>query len=228
VPRDKNDIYMQERTYERLIERIKVSTEIPEGCGDDLLGYDRALREDSISLTRRIKCIQNLYTMATFLDKPFRECRRVDIAELVKRIEDHGYADHTIYDFKTILKKFYRWLRDSEDPPEEVKWIKPKKDKNNTLPEEILTEEELKSLIAHASNVRDKALISTLYESGCRIGEICSLQVKHVTFDQYGAQIVVTGKTGTRRVRLVYSTSYLATWISNHPDRGITPNPGCG
>ena len=58
---DKNGISMQKRTHERRIERIKISTEILEGCGDDFLGHGGALREDSIFLTRRVKCIQSLY-----------------------------------------------------------------------------------------------------------------------------------------------------------------------
>ncbi|RLF00099.1 MAG: hypothetical protein DRJ59_07465 [Thermoprotei archaeon] len=44
------------------------------------------------------------------------------------------------------------------------------------LSEELLTEEEVKRLVKHATNLRDKALILTLYESGCRIGELLSLR----------------------------------------------------
>jgi integrase/recombinase XerD len=44
------------------------------------------------------------------------------------------------------------------------------------------------------------------------------LQLKHVVFDEYGAVITLPkGKTGARRVRLVYSSGYLRNWIDNHP-----------
>ncbi len=36
-------------------------------------------------------------------------------------------------------------------------------------------------------NSRDRAMIPLLYESGARIGEIGSMRVKDVSFDEYGA-----------------------------------------
>ena len=55
------------------------------------------------------------------------------------------------------------------------------------LPEELLTEEEVKRLAEAAENPRDRDFILTLYESGCRVGELISLRLKHVQFDNYGA-----------------------------------------
>ncbi len=45
------------------------------------------------------------------------------------------------------------------------------------------------------------------------------MKIKHVSFDRYGAVIVVHGKTGYRRVRLVSSVPYLAEWMNSHPFR---------
>jgi len=76
-----------------------------------------------------------------------------------------------------------------------------------------------------ADNLRDKALILVLYDSGCRIGEILTLQLKHVQFDKYGAVLVVDGKTGQRRVRLIMSAPKLHQWIENHPLRNDNEAP---
>jgi hypothetical protein len=75
-------------------------------------------------------------------------------------------------------------------------------------------------MIESAESARDKAVVSLLYESGCRIGELCSLKLRHISFDQYGGQIVVDGKTGRRRVRVVSCVKYLTDWLNNHPDKG--------
>ncbi|NJD52503.1 MAG: hypothetical protein FIB07_06490 [Candidatus Methanoperedens sp.] len=56
-------------------------------------------------------------------------------------------------------------------------------------------------------------------ESGARISELGNLKIKHVKFDQYGAVLMVDGKTGMRRVRIIFSSPYLATWLVNHPFR---------
>jgi len=56
-------------------------------------------------------------------------------------------------------------------------------------------------------------------EAGTRPGEILSLSIKHVIFDEYGAIIKVDGKTGPRPIRLVKSTPNLSSWINVHPMR---------
>jgi len=131
------------------------------------------------------------------------------------------YTAWTKYDFKVVLKKFYKWLKGNDELfPDEVRWIKPRiKGGKRMLPEELLSEEEVNKIARAAGNPRDKALVMVLYESGCRIGEIASLKLKNVSFDQYGAVLRVTGKTGDRRVRIVSSVPLLASWLDFHPHR---------
>jgi integrase/recombinase XerD len=67
-------------------------------------------------------------------------------------------------------------------------------DLNSARAFELLTEEAVKGLAEAAGNPRDRALVLVLYESGCRAGEILSLSIKNVQFDEYGAQLIVSGK----------------------------------
>jgi len=66
-------------------------------------------------------------------------------------------------------------------------------------------------------NIRDKAMWAVEYEAGIRIGEFCSLKLKHVFRDTKGFLISVDGKTGARKVRLHTSQVELAAWINTHP-----------
>lgn len=68
-----------------------------------------------------------------------------------------------------------------------------------------------------AEHPRDKAFVSVLWESGARVSEIGNLHLKHVTFDAQGTLITVLGKTGARKIRLIASTPYFATWLNTHP-----------
>ena len=58
---------------------------------------------------------------------------------------------------------------------------------------------------------------AVLNEAGIRIGEFCSLQLKHVAHDKNGFLISVIGKTGSRKVRLHSSQVELGTWLNTHP-----------
>jgi hypothetical protein len=87
------------------------------------------------------------------------------------------------------------------------------------LPEHLLTEDKVKKLAETCQNQRDRALILVLYETGCRVGEILTLRVGDVQFDTHGAVMIVKGKTGPRRVRIIFSAKALSEWLNHHPSR---------
>jgi len=91
------------------------------------------------------------------------------------------------------------------------------KKNDKKLPEDMLTAEDIKKLIKATDKPRDRSLVAVLYESGCRIGELLSMRIKHIQFDKYGAILLLNGKTGSRRVRIVFSSPYLKEWINKHP-----------
>ncbi len=97
--------------------------------------------------------------------------------------------------------------------------------KGKLLPEDLLTEEDVKKIIDVCDNPRDKAFISLLYELGCRIGELGNLRIKHVVFEKNYACILLNGKTGMRRIIVIASVSYLQNWLQNHPLRDNTGAP---
>jgi len=85
------------------------------------------------------------------------------------------------------------------------------------LPEDMLTQEEIKSMVRAAKTNRDKALIASLYESGCRIGELLNIKMKQIHPHPHGFQITVTGKKGPRRLLLIASAPYITAWLNDHP-----------
>jgi len=176
-----------------------------------------------VSKGRAVKYIYHLLVLARVAGKPFKSLDREDIERLVSWINASDYTEHTKHDYKIILKKFYQWLRgcneEEHEYPEEVRWIKTRLKRKRLLPQALLTPEEVKKLVKAAENQRDKAFILTHYESGCRIGETLSLRIINVSFDKYGAVLIVDGKTGPRRVRVIAAAPALASWLSIHPLR---------
>ncbi|MGC8993727.1 MAG: tyrosine-type recombinase/integrase, partial [Candidatus Aenigmatarchaeota archaeon] len=108
--------------------------------------------------------------------------------------------------------------------PEVVDWIDTgNKNTNYQKLPQVLTMEEINKMIEVCDNLRDKALISVLYESGCRASEILDLKIKDLEFDEYGGVLIVRGKTGSRRIRLISSIPALKEWLNVHP-RKNDPN----
>jgi len=179
---------------------------------------DMAVSE-GLSPGRIFRYLFDLRVIDEFLKKDFQEVNKKDIQVLVGKLEcSKRFSRSTVRDLKITLRKFYTWLRDTNEIPEEVNWYKTySKYKAIKTPEDMLTEEEVQKMIEFCSNPRDKAFIATLYESGCRIGEILLLRINQIKFDEYGAILLVNGKTGFRRVRVVAAVPYITEWLNNHP-----------
>jgi integrase/recombinase XerD len=65
--------------------------------------------------------------------------------------------------------------------------------------ERILERDEVKSIIAHAKEGRDRLIIRTLYQSGCRVDELVNLLCVNLRRREDGGQITVTGKGDKQR-----------------------------
>lgn len=167
-----------------------------------------------IGIARQEKYLRLLRDLGEdYIGGGFASLEKRDIERIVARIEQEEFSDWTKYDYKLILKTFLTWLGKRD----EVDWMRLKKPRK--LPDEILTERDITAMIDAAENLRDKALIAVMYEGGFRISEVGNLAVKDVTFDRYGAIAMVNGKTGMRRVRLIWSMPYIAQWLEVHPRR---------
>ncbi len=168
---------------------------------------------------RVLKYTQQLRWLSENLGKEFDKAKKEDIEQLVVKInQNENWAEWTKYDYKVAIKKFYRWFNGGEECPTIAQWIPTKISKcNSKLPEDLLSEEDVKKLVEFAPTIRDKAFVITLYETGCRNGEMLSLKVKNVSFESQGTILRVHGKTGSRRVMVITATPYLRDWINNHP-----------
>ena len=217
----KHDIYNSDKVLQSRLRLLAKDKNVLAINKQNITDFQLYLASE-VGIERRAKYVWHLHEIAKLLDKQFTDCTEYDIRKLVTVIEANpNWQAWTQHGFRTALKRFFRWVRQyprGEDPPE-TKWIKLKRPKGRKLPEELVTQEEIKSLVeVCAENIRDKAFIFTLYESGCRPGEILGLRRKHVVFDEYGTVLLVDGKTGPRRVRIVAATPLLANWINEgHP-----------
>jgi integrase/recombinase XerD len=164
---------------------------------------------------------QELGWLSSALEGNFDKATREDIERLVVKInQNKKWSEYTKYDYKVAIKKFYKWFNGGEECSPIAKWIPTKISKcKQKLPDDLLTEEEVKKMVEFAPTIRDKAFVITLYETGCRNGEMLSLKIKNVSFESQGTILRVHGKTGDRRVMTIMATPYLRDWMNNHPEK---------
>lgn len=179
------------------------------------------IHAEGLSTPRQVRYTYVLRKLSGLLGKEFRRTTKSDMIRVISDLEKQDTAYDTKLSEKQCIKRFYKWLRNSEDDyPVEVKWIRAKRNNNHKiLPEHLLTEDEVKKLAETCQNQRDRALILVLYETGCRVGEILTLKVSDVQFDTHGAIMILKGKTGPRRVRIIFSAKALSEWLNHHPTR---------
>lgn len=179
------------------------------------------------SIKRQLKYFYTLKTIEKNFHKTFNKATKKDIEKFVSWVNTSDYAYSTKRDFKIILKIFYKWLREEEgynfskhEYPDEVKWISIEKKLNKKkLPQELLNIEEVKKLAENTYNLRDRAFILLLYESGGRIGEILNIKIKDIENDKYGSLIILSGKTGPRKIRVIASSPAVNNWLLEHSNR---------
>lgn len=230
----KKDAYDWKRRLE--METHRLSGEFTRKEGIKVSAADRKIilefidecKAEGLSKPRIVNYMRILRLSKKFLPQEFTKATKQDMKQAIAKLETSDLKEWTKQSYKITFKKFFRWLYNEKlgaklkrkEYPEIVEWINTTmKNGMSRLPEDILTESDIKVLLESCQNIRDKAIVALLWDSGCRVGEILNLQIKHLTFDKYGAQIIVYGKTGSRRVRLIPSVPYLATLKENHPDK---------
>lgn len=187
------------------------------------------LSAQGVGKLRQKKYIVSLINSSKWLNIDFEEATKQDIIKLCSKIENNeNYKEWTKHDYRVTIKKFYTWLRNKDhddidewEKPKEIKWIKVKAPRDSKkIPSELLTPKDVQFLAEHTRNLREKAIILTLYESGARIGELLNLRIKDVIFDDYGAMLNLNGKTGYRKIRIVGSSPAISQWLEHeHPKR---------
>ena len=152
-----------------------------------------------------------LYQLSKMHEKPFDELTKQDLIGFLNSYENVNTKNHV----GVICKSFLKWLYGKEEAPEVIRWWKPKQDHKLIPPESMLTQDEIKAMLAQTPNPRDRCLLSVMYDSGCRVSEIIPLNRENVILTDQGAVITVTGKTGRRRLLLLNSAPLLRDLLNS-------------
>lgn len=224
---DRNNIYRVDRKLEKRLEQLEAAEKISEEGKTALRRFIEDLASQSISEHRQLSYLDHLLPFARDVGEAFLVPTKSQVKKAVARIERSGLSEWSKVNKKVAIKRFYKWhLGEDEKYPASVAWIKTTiAQSKRKLPEDLLSKDEIRAVLEGAISPRDKALISLLADGGLRIGEVLGLRVKDFHPDEYGGYLMVQGKTGPRRVRLIESVPYAAAWLRAHPGRDDPDDP---
>ena len=212
------DLYNYKERVRRTISQYQQSDDYNT---QKVVEFTNKLVAENLSYARIWKYIQSLREIDRRLGgKSFDSVTKRDIENLVSELNTSQYSEWTKHSYRVVIKRFWKWLKGDENYPTEVKWIKASCKHRNKIairPEDILTADEIRAMVENCPTVRDKAMLLTLFESGMRPGELLTMRIKNVRFDEQGAYISATGKTGDKVVFVYLSAPLLSQWISQHP-----------
>ncbi len=204
---------------------------------DFILKYLEELTGKGISVGRVQKYCYYLTRIANILKKDFNKANKDDIIKVLNEIErlkvrsgarsGKPLSDWAKHDYRLVIKTFYKWLREKEgyqyglrEYPTEVNWFPisfPRSKRRK--PRNLLKNEDIKALVNAATNSRNKLFVRLIYETGARIGELLSLTLDGIEWDEHGATVQIYGKTGERKIRIMDSVPLLSAWMREHPKK---------
>lgn len=232
TPRDRLDIHDTVAKVARARARLETpSPELRPPSARAILAFVEA-RSSAVSPQRILAYLDKLRSAAIALGPEFLEPTRDISRRFVRAFGDK--ATWTQLTYRSVLFSFWRWKaeREGRDLPSWLRIPISKRNVNHTDHSEILSEGEVASLAEHAGNLRDKALIWVLFESGARVGEVLTLRLGDVERNDGGwlRLYFPTGKTGRRTVPVFgAAVPNLLLWLKNHPRRDDPSAPlWCG
>jgi integrase/recombinase XerD len=142
-------------------------------------------------------------------------------------------SSFTIASRVQTMKRLFQWSQDEglieENPAHRIRRLNPKH-----KPPKAIKQENFMALLKTTEpnqpiDLRDRAILFTLADTGCRVGGLCSLRVQDLNLDENLA--IVTEKGG--KTRFLHFTSItkeaLEDWLAVRPkDRGDSLWVGCG
>ena len=157
----------------------------------------------------------SLYNLLKHTHKHLEEITSQDVKEYLNYRVREEISSSTLSSEFILIRKFLRYIGVELD----FKLKLPKKEHYIVDPSSFLTDEEFEKLLSVLPHPRDRALVMLLGETGIRIGEALSLDVRDVEITpRYGRLHIRYSKTAERYVEFVKAIPYIKSWLAVHPD----------
>lgn len=155
-------------------------------------------------------------------DIPITALSADQVDDWYRFVRSNGYSPYTVDSYVRALKAFLNRMRDMGhlgDGPTVADHLRLRKLPKAT-PKGINLNDAKRILELARADVRDWALVGTLYDSGCRLGELVSMQADKTKVTDKGVKALVWGKTGSRYIMAGQETAFaMKLYIPSRPDK---------
>ena len=176
-------IYSIENDLVKTQKRLENSA-VPDNVKEKIFEFVGVLREGSgIQEHRESSYFEQLTILSKIMGSSILNPSKSDVIKTISELRGRITIRHTHYSPSTIsvfiktLKKFVKYVNDGELPKFWNDIHAEKIGSRYTQPEEMITYDELQLLLKACRNVRDKALLSVLFDSGIRASELLLLKI---------------------------------------------------
>ena len=200
-------IYSVKQNLESAKQRLRNST-LPENVKDKIFEFVDVLREGSgIREHRQYFYYERLLILSDVLGGKILNPSKQDVLKAISELRDRttirhaSYSPSTISDFKKVLKKFVKYVNDGELPKFWNDINAEKIRSRYSAADQMITYDELQSLLSACKNQRDKALISLLWDSGIRASELLKLRIKDFQKSSDGLYATLNIQEGSKNYK---------------------------
>ena len=200
-------IYSVKQNLESAKQRLRNST-LPDNVKDKIFEFVDVLREGSgIREHRQYFYYERLLILSDVLGEKILNPSKQDVLKAISELRDRttirhaSYSPSTISDFKKVLKKFVKYVNDGELPKFWNDINAEKIRSRYSAADQMITYDELQSLLSACKNQRDKALISLLWDSGIRASELLKLRIKDFQKSSDGLYATLNIQEGSKNYK---------------------------
>jgi integrase/recombinase XerD len=119
-------MYYSTRSLKTALKNLENDKNIAPQDKEDIIEFINAMLALGIKPIRLKKEVYVLRKITQFLGQQFRKVEKKDILQFFSQLELSNYSDWSKYEFKVILKRFYKYiLGNDEYYPPQIAWIKP-------------------------------------------------------------------------------------------------------
>jgi integrase/recombinase XerD len=151
---------------------------------------------------------------------------REDLKVFLGTIRSRGMKASSQDRVFTCLSQFYAFLVDEEimqaNPiqPFRKRYLRQFKDDNGSEPRQLISIDQAAALLNSILSSRDKAILTLLFKTGMRRGELCRLDIDDINMQDMSLMLKPTAKRSNRLLFFDHEAArILQTWLIVRPSR---------